>query len=99
MYFYHGCEKLCVNYLSIASIGLNIASNKATEQFPDNFGGGTSDKAVDGYKRHALSADMCAHTNWFASTTVAWWRVDLGDWYILTGVKIFNRDQAGMFLL
>jgi len=86
-------------FLTITSIGLNIAYNKSTEQYPGNYGGGTSEKAVDGHKKYSFAADDCVHTNWYTSTTEAWWRVDLGDTYKLTGIKIYNRDQARMFVL
>jgi len=95
MYFFYDCVK----YLFIAPIGQNIAYKKSTEQFPDNFGNGTSDKAVDGHKQYTYAADLCAHTNWYTWTTEAWWRVDLGDTYRLTGVKIHNRNEARMFVL
>jgi len=80
--------------------GPNIALNKVTEQHPGDYDIGTSDKAVDGNTGdpNSFTILVCAHTDWNASTTEAWWRVDLGDTYRLTGIKIYNRDQARMFM-
>ena len=60
---------------------------------------GTSDKAVDGVTRHSEHAFECAHTDWNASLyTEAWWGIDLGDNYIMTGIKIYNRERKGKLL-
>jgi len=50
----------------------------------------TADKAVDGN----TSALTCAHTT---DSSFSWWKVDLGRPYLLTGIKIFNRERGGMF--
>ena len=78
--------------------GPNIALNKVTEQHPGDYGNGTSDKAVDGNTGDPKYYTICAHTNWNASTPEAWWRVNLGDTYRLTGIKIHNRNQSRMFM-
>ena len=80
--------------------GPNIALNKVTEQHPGVYATGTSDKAVDGKtgKPMTYTINECSHTDWNTSTPEAWWRVDLGDTYRLTGIKIYNRDQARMFM-
>ena len=84
------------DYFPIASTGPNIALNKTTEQSPGVYGDGTSDKAVDGNRAHTIDASKCTHTDWYKSTTEAWWRVDLDDTFRLTGVKIYNRNQECM---
>ena len=78
--------------------GRNIALGKDTEQFPGAFTNGTSDKAVNGDTTHYSFADHCAHTEWNTSILEAWWRVDLGDTYNITGIKIYNRDRDSKFL-
>jgi len=50
----------------------------------------TADKAVDGN----TSDRARAHTT---DSSFSWWKVDLGRPYLLTGIKIFNRDRGGMF--
>ena len=87
-----------VNILYIASTEPNIARNKATEQYPMIYDRGTSDKAVDGKTANTDFAIYCAHTDWNTWTTEAWWRVDLGDTYRLTGIKIYNRNRIGTFM-
>jgi len=54
----------------------------------------TADKAVDGNITGSVSSGTCAHTtNRFNS----WWKVDLGRPYLLTGIKIYNRERVGEF--
>jgi len=73
--------------------GPNIALGKDTEQFPGAYLKGTSDNAVNGDTTNTLDVSKCAHTDWNSSITEAWWRVDLGDTYKITGIKIYNRDR------
>ena len=54
---------------------------------------GTPDKAVDGVKENSGAGGVCANTNQGNTTHRAWWKVDLGDEYRVTGIKIFNRDK------
>lgn len=37
----------------------------------------------------------CAHTTEGNTTNPAWWQVDLGDAYRITGIKIYNRKKEG----
>jgi len=73
--------------------GPNIARGKPTDQYPGVFYNGTPDKAVDGVKESSGRGGVCAHTNQGNTTDLAWWSVDLGDEYRVTGIKIFNRDK------
>ena len=84
---------------STTSTGPNIALGKDTEQFPGAHENGTSDKAVDGDTTNSYDAPRCAHTEWNTWNTAAWWRVDLGDSYKITGIKIYNRDRDSMLFL
>jgi len=79
--------------LSPLSTGPNIALGKDTEQFPGAFENGISGNAVNGNTTNTHIASQCAHTEWNSSITEAWWRVDLGDAYKITGIKIYNRNQ------
>jgi len=74
--------------------------SKDTEQFPGAYLNGTSDKAVDGDTTNSFNASKCAHTEWNTWNTEAWWSVDLGDTYKITGIKIYNRERnSKLFLL
>jgi len=37
----------------------------------------------------------CAQTTEGNTTNPAWWQVDLGDTYLITGINIFNRQKYG----
>jgi len=73
--------------------GPNLALNQTTQQYPGIFGLGFAFKAVDG--KTVYIPDNCAHTDWSSSTYEAWWKVDLGDLYTITGIKIYNRNRHG----
>ena len=75
-------------------LGTNIALNKSATQGPGIYAGQTADKAVDGNTTNKNDG-RCAHTTEGNTTTRAWWQVDLGDTYRITGVKIYNRDKSG----
>jgi len=86
----------CLKHLPIALTGPNIAFSKSTYQYPGVLGDGKSNKAVDGDTTHSGSVTCtdCAHTDLYnTGATETWWRVDLGDTYRLTGIKIYNRDR------
>ena len=59
---------------------------------------GTPDKAVDGVKENSWNVTDCANTDQGNMTDRAWWTVDLGDEYRVTGIKIFNRDKQRKFV-
>ena len=77
----------------------NIALGKDTVQSPGAYQYGTSNKAVDGKIENTGADSECAHTDWNTWDTEAWWRVDLGDTYKITGIKIYNRDRDGKLYL
>jgi len=54
----------------------------------------TADKAVDGNTSEAANSGACAHTTEWSS----WWKVDIGRPYLLTGIKIYNRERGSEFL-
>jgi len=78
--------------------GPNIALGKPTDQYPSVFHYGASAKAVDGVKENSWNASECAHTDQGNVTDRAWWSVDLGDVYRVTGIKIVNRDNKRKFV-
>jgi len=78
--------------------GPNIAFGNPTRQYPGVFDNGTPDKAVDGVKENGGASGVCAHTGQGNATHRAWWTVDLGDEYRVTGIKIVNRDLNSKFL-
>jgi len=74
--------------------GPNIALYKMTEQYPGYIKRGTSYNAVNGNTTNSGLNNLCAQTDWNnTGATEAWWRVDLGDTFKLTGIKIYNRDR------
>jgi len=79
--------------------GPNIARNKPTVQYPGVLGKGEAFRAVDGNTDYSLNALICAYTDWNISDTKAWWKVDIGDEYKITGIKIYNRDRHRELML
>ena len=54
---------------------------------------------MDGLTHKSEHAYQCAHTDWNASLyTEAWWGIDLGDYYRVTGIKIYNRERICKFV-
>jgi len=72
--------------------GPNIALRKPTQQSSMAFGG-TSDKGVDG-RRENKWAPECVYTQ--PHSGGAWWSVDLGAEYTVTGVKIYTTSRTCM---
>ncbi len=68
----------------------NIALNKAATQSSTSNNGDAS-RAVDGNTNGVYSQASTTHTN---QETNAWWRVDLGNTYELSTVKVFNRTDC-----
>jgi len=66
--------------------GPNIALHQQTQQSGVAFGG-TSDKGVDG-RRENEEEPECVLTQ--GHDDGAWWRVDLGAEYTVTGVKMYT---------
>ena len=72
--------------------GPNLALRKFAMQDEGAYLGFTADKAVDGNTSDAATSGACAHTN---HSPYSWWKVDLGRTYLLTGIKIYNRERGG----
>jgi len=54
--------------------------------------------AVDGNLTMFADERTCAHTTEGTATAPAWWQVDLGDGYRITGIKIYNRQRNSMYV-
>ena len=50
--------------------------------------------AVDGNDNPAYDGQSCTHT---LDDSTAWWVVDLGNSYKITGVSLVNRDCCGTY--
>ena len=72
--------------------GPNIAFGKTATQGPDTLLTMVAGNAVNNI---TLDEDRgtCAHTTEKNTANPAWWQVDLGDAYRITGIKIFNRQR------
>jgi len=75
-----------------------MAVGKSATQGPRTYRTYTADRAVDGNTSDAASGGACAHTV-YQSWSWSWWKVDLGRSYLLTGIKIFNRERGGTLFL
>ena len=74
--------------------GPNIALGKTATQGPYNYGNMTiAGLAVDGNLAVSNNGATCAHTTQGNTSYRAWWQVDLGDAYRITGIKIINRER------
>jgi len=53
--------------------------------------------ATNAVKNETFDIDTgtCAHTTAGNTTNPAWWQIDLGNAYQLTGMKIYNRKKEG----
>ena len=71
--------------------GPNIALHKPTQQ-SSVYNDGTSDKGVDG-RRENEGARECVVTYW--RDDGAWWMVDLGAEYTVTGVMMYTVTRFG----
>jgi len=75
--------------------GRNLAKGKTATQ-SSTYLEGYASKAVDGNTTVADTAYVtCAHTDKRNDTSLEWWNVDLGNFYPITGIKIYNRNPAG----
>ena len=73
--------------------GSNIALGMQANQGPDTYQSCSADKAVDGDTSN--TEGNCAHTT---IGSPAWWRVDLGKRFLVTGLKLFNRARGSTYL-
>ncbi|WAR24621.1 FUCL6-like protein, partial [Mya arenaria] len=75
--------------------GQNVALGKTqqTDQGPGTLDGFKANLAVDGNESHSADSGACAHTTEGNDTYKAWWKLDLGQPYWISGIKIFNREH------
>jgi len=74
--------------------GPNIAHRKTAAQGPADLEEFTvAGLAVDGNLAVSNKEETCAHTTQGNTSYRAWWQVDLGDAYRITGIKIINRER------
>jgi len=76
--------------------GPNLALGETAELFPSSSAASLAYKAVDGNTSDAASSGACAQTT---NSAHVWWKVDLGRPYSLTGIKIYNRERGGTFVV
>lgn len=81
------------------NFGPNVALGKPTEQSSVGWGG-YPDKAVDGNRNGNFDdtpsnwpANSVTHTGDYVEGTTEWWRVDLGEVYDLSLIRIYNRNS------
>jgi len=77
--------------------GPNIALGKDAEQGPGTIDVQIAIRAVDGNLSTVNDGRTCTHTTEGTTTYPAWWQVDLGDAYRITGIKIYNRYNSRMY--
>ena len=78
--------------------GLNIALKKVATQGPGTLSLNEGPQlAVDGSLLTTNNARTCAHTTKGTVGKPAWWQVDLGDAYRITGIVIYNRERDCMY--
>jgi len=77
--------------------GPNLAKGKdATQSW--TYGNGWAYRAVDGDTSVVAGKYLdgqCAYSRKSDTGIPAWWSVDLGSFYPLTGIKIYNIDRQG----
>eukprot|EP00795_Rhopilema_esculentum_P012584 gene12584-3284_t len=69
----------------------DIAMHKTAVQSSTNYNG-FANRAVDGNFKFKWADKSCTHTN---DEQDPWWRVDLGQEYIVTDITIINRAEYG----
>ncbi|XP_013406270.1 fucolectin-4 isoform X2 [Lingula anatina] len=69
----------------------NVAMGKTAEQISE-VAGAVASRAIDGNVTAYFSAGSCTHTD---VTSYPWWRVDLGQEYVIYSVTLFNRGDGG----
>ena len=73
---------------------MNVALHKHAENHPNSLGMYVARNAVDG-KTGPFSTDTCSHTSWYPVDEPNWWRVDLGESYVILGIKVYTRERVG----
>ena len=81
-----------MHFLSNFSVTVprNLATGKKTSQSSTAWGG-LSQRAIDGNKFSNWYGISCMHTN---NDLKAWWKVELGQRYLVSNVKITNRGDC-----
>ena len=73
---------------------MNVALNKVATNYPGTLGDYKAPNAVDGVLGPWGTA-TCSHTSMYPINEPDWWRVDLGESYVILGLKIYTRDKSG----
>ena len=84
------CEVQVFGKLAMEPVAENLATGKKTSQSSTRYGG-DSKRAVDGKTTSNYFSLSCSHT---ANTLKPWWKVDLGQRYLVSNVKITNRGDC-----
>ena len=71
-------------------VAKNLAFGKKTSQSSTQYGG-ASKRAVDGKTTTNYFSSSCTHT---ANSLKPWWKVELGQLYLVSNVKITNRGDC-----
>ena len=72
--------------------GPNLACGKNATQGPRSRSDSEGPQlAVDGNLKTSNDGATCTHTTNGSVEQPAWWQVDLGDAYRITGIVIYNR--------
>jgi len=71
--------------------GLSEVSYSKTATQSSDYSGGVAGRAVDGNTNSRFSGRSCTHTQ---STDKPWWMVDLGSFYDVQQVIVFNRGDC-----
>ena len=79
--------------------GPNIACGKDALQGPGSLQNQGPQLAVDGNLNTTNDGVTCAHTSKGSIEQPAWWQVDLGDAYRITGIVIYNRIKDCMYII
>jgi len=78
--------------------GPNLDNGKTATQAPSSLiAAGGPQLAVDGNLMQINDGKTCTQTSKGTVENPAWWQVDLGDTYRITGIKIYNRQWEGMY--
>ena len=84
------CEVQVFGKLAVQNVPKNLATGKKTSQSSTRYGG-DSKRAIDGKALTNYFSSSCSHT---ANTLRPWWKVDLGQRYLVSNVKITNRGDC-----
>jgi len=77
---------------------MNVALHKPAIHHPGTLRQYIATNAVDGKSINVngpFSTTTCSHTSMNPEDEPDWWRVDLGESYRISGIKIYNRERVG----